>query len=77
MIKSRRLRSLRYRFLAIVALALTMIMLLGATANPQSDCCNKCLARFQQCDGNTIVCCQIYDACVQQCRDRCPSCPDQ
>lgn len=77
MTTSRRLRPLRYRVLAIAAFVVCLTALLAPTTSPQSSCCNKCLQRFQQCDGTTIVCCKIYDSCVQQCQGACPSCPDQ
>ena len=77
MTKSRKVRLLLYRSLMIVALAVSMFMLPTATSGSQSDCCNRCLKRFQQCDANTIICCQIYTACVQQCPARCPACPDE
>src|SRR5262245_49372362 len=73
-----RLSSLRYRLVLLVALMLSLAALLAAPAtSQQSSCCTQCLQRFQQCDGNTIVCCKIYNACIQQCQGACPSCPDK
>ena len=69
-------RSLRYRVLTIAAFLICLTALLAPTTNLQSSCCTKCLQRFQQCDANTVVCCQIYDACVSQCPTDCPACPD-
>ena len=69
-------RRLPYRVFMIAALAVLMIILPAATSSSQTDCCNRCLKRFEQCDANTIVCCQIYTACVQQCQGGCPACPD-
>lgn len=66
------------RILGIVVLLLSIIVLLAPTTSLQSTtCCQKCLERFQQCDGNTIVCCKIYNSCIAQCPSTCPSCPDQ
>jgi hypothetical protein len=65
------------RILGIVVLVLSMIVLLAPTTSPQSTCCQKCLERFQQCDGTTIVCCKIYNSCIAQCQGTCQSCPDQ
>jgi hypothetical protein len=75
--KPRRLKIAVYRFLTIVAVAASMAALPASTSSSQSDCCNKCLERFSQCDGTTIVCCRIYRGCVQQCQGGCPSCPDE
>jgi hypothetical protein len=72
-----KLRRLLYRFLAMVVLAAALVVLPTATTSSQTSCCNVCLERFQQCDGTTIVCCKIYNACVQQCQGGCRSCPDQ
>lgn len=70
-------RSLRYRVLVLAALVVSLIALSAPATSPQSTtCCNQCLLRFQQCDGNTIVCCQIYSACVAQCPSECQKCPD-
>jgi hypothetical protein len=77
MTKSRGWRALRYRFLVIVAMAVSLVLLLATPSSSRSTCCDSCLKRFYQCDGNTIVCCQLYNSCVQQCQGRCPSCPDQ
>jgi len=77
MTKLRTSRTLFYRFLALVVLAVSLIVLPTATSSSQSDCCTKCLQRFEQCDGTTIVCCKIYDSCVHQCQGGCPACPDQ
>ncbi len=78
MTKSRTIRSLRYRVLVIAAFVLCLTALLAPPTNPQSTtCCTRCLERFQQCDGNTIVCCQIYNSCIAQCPTSCPSCPDK
>jgi hypothetical protein len=74
---SRKLRKLLYRFLAMAVLAVSLVVLPTATSNSQTSCCNRCLERFRQCDGTTIVCCKIYNACVQQCQGGCQSCPDQ
>ena len=72
-----KLRSLRYRLLALAALLVCLTVLLAPVSRTQSTtCCNACLKRFQQCDANSIVCCQIYDSCVQQCPSACLSCPD-
>ena len=71
-------RILLYRVLMIVALAASLLVLPGANSSSQSGtCCTRCLERFLQCDGTTIVCCKIYNSCVQQCSGGCPSCPDQ
>jgi hypothetical protein len=75
MTKSRRGSSLRFRLLAIAALLICLMALLAPAASPQISCCSKCLERFNQCDANSIVCCQIYNSCVQQCVGGCPSCP--
>ncbi len=77
MTKPRTLRTLLYRFLALVVLAASLIVLPAVKSSSQSDCCNSCLQRFLQCDANTIVCCKIYTSCVQQCQGGCPACPDQ
>ena len=77
MTKSRKVKTLIYRSVMTVALAVSMFLLPSATSGSQSDCCNRCLIRFQQCDGTTIVCCNIYKACVQQCQGGCPACPDE
>lgn len=78
MTKLSTLKSLRYRVLVIVAFVICLTALLAPTTSPQSTtCCSACLKRFQQCDGNTIVCCQIYNSCISQCPGTCPSCPDQ
>jgi len=76
MVKSRRIGSLRYRMLVLAATLICLIALLVPAASPQTSCCQKCLDRFYQCDGTTIVCCRIYDGCVQQCAGSCPRCPD-
>lgn len=76
MTASRKLRKLLYRFLVMVVLGVSLAVL-PATSSSQTSCCKKCLERFNQCDGTTIVCCRIYDGCVQQCQGGCPSCPDQ
>jgi hypothetical protein len=76
MTKSKRMKILVYRFLAIVVLAVSLIVLPAGTSSSQTDCCGKCLERFFQCDANSIVCCQIYTSCVQHCQGGCPSCPD-
>jgi len=71
-----KLRCLRYRLLAIAAVLVCVVALLAPASRTQSTtCCNACLKRFNQCDANNIVCCQIYDSCVQQCTGGCPSCP--
>ena len=70
-------RKLIYRLLVMVLLAVSLVVLPSATSNSQTSCCTKCMERFNQCDANNIVCCQIYNACVQQCQNRCPRCPDQ
>ena len=68
---------LRYRLLAIVALVVSLAALMTPAASQQSTtCCTQCLNRFNQCDGNTIVCCQIYTACISQCPSECQKCPD-
>lgn len=77
MTKSRRLRALRYRFLAIVVMVLSSVALLAAPSPSRTTCCDDCLKRFYQCDGNTIVCCKIYNQCVRSCQGGCPTCPDQ
>jgi len=77
MTKTRTSRTLLYRFLVLVALAVSLIVLPTALSSSQSDCCNRCLQRFLQCDANTIVCCKLYAGCVQQCQGGCPACPDQ
>ena len=77
MTTSREARTLPYRVLMIAALAVSMFLVPTATSSSQSDCCNRCLQRFQQCDGTTIVCCKIYKACVQQCQGGCAACPDE
>ena len=77
MTKSRRSGMPLYRFLALVLLA-TFLIILPAGASPsQSSCCNTCLQRFFQCDANNIVCCELYQKCVEQCQTPCQSCPDQ
>ncbi len=76
MTKSRRFGSVRYRMLAVAATLICLTALLVPAASPQSSCCKRCLDRFFQCDGTTIVCCKIYDSCVQQCQGGCPRCPD-
>ena len=74
----KRPRILLYRVLMIVALAASLLVLPGANSSARSGtCCQRCLERFLQCDGTTIVCCQIYNSCVQQCSGGCPSCPDE
>src|SRR5690349_2457407 len=75
MTKLRRFGSLRYRMLALTAMLIFLTALLVPAASPQTSCCQKCLDRFNQCDGTTIVCCRIYDGCVQQCAGGCPRCP--
>ena len=77
MTKSRRLRALRYRFLAIVVMLMASVALLAAPSPSRTTCCDNCLKRFYQCDANTIVCCQMYTQCVQHCPSECPSCPDK
>ncbi len=77
MTRSKTLRRRLYRFLVLAALAVSLGVLPAAKSSSQSDCCTKCLQRFLQCDGTTIVCCNIYKTCVQQCQGGCPSCPDQ
>lgn len=74
--KRNRLGMLFYRFLVIVALSGLLIGLSAAASSPQASCCKTCLQRFEQCDGTTIVCCQLYDACVQHCQSDCGPCPD-
>ena len=70
------LGSLRYRLLAVVALVVCLIALMAPAASPQStSCCSACLKRWQQCDANDVVCCQIYTSCIQQCQGGCQSCP--
>lgn len=72
-----RFNALRYRLLAIVALVVCLAALMTPTASQQSTtCCNQCLNRFNQCDGTTIVCCKIYNACIANCSGGCPQCPD-
>lgn len=76
MTKLRGFSSLRYRVLALAALLMCLTALLAPTTSPQSTtCCNACLQRFNQCDANNVVCCQIYNSCVSQCTGGCPSCP--
>ncbi len=75
MTKLRGFGLLRYRLLAIVALLICLIALWAPAASPQISCCSQCLKRWQQCDANDIVCCQIYTSCVQQCQTPCSSCP--
>ena len=71
------MRKLRYRVLLMVAVMICLTALLAPTTSPQTTtCCTKCLQRFQQCDGTTIVCCQIYNSCIAQCPSQCPGCPD-
>lgn len=77
MTKSRRSRALRYRLLAIVILMASSVAMLAAPTPPPSACCDACLKRFYQCDGNTAVCCKIYSECTQGCLGGCPACPDQ
>jgi len=77
MSKPRRLRAFLYRSLALAVLAVSLIVLPAVKSSSQSSCCLKCLERFAQCDANTIVCCQIYASCVQQCQGGCSACPDQ
>ena len=74
---SRKPRKLIHRFLVMAVLAISLVVLPAATSSSQISCCATCMERFNQCDANTIVCCQIYNACVQQCRERCPRCPAQ
>lgn len=69
-------RSLRYRLLGLAAMLICLTALLVPAASQQSSCCQTCLNRFYQCDGTTIVCCKIYNGCVQQCAGGCPICPD-
>ena len=76
MIKKKRIGSLHYRVLVLAAMLICLTALLVPAASPQSTCCNKCLDRFFQCDGTTIVCCKIYNSCVTQCAGGCPLCPD-
>jgi len=69
---------MKRRILGIVVLVLSLMVLFAPTTNTQTTtCCQKCLERFQQCDGTTIVCCQIYNSCTAQCPTSCPSCPDK
>lgn len=77
MTKSRRSRMPLYRFVAIIVLAASLMILPAGASRSQSTCCNTCLQRFFQCDGTTMVCCELYQRCVQQCQTTCPSCPDQ
>lgn len=77
MTMSRKLRKLLFRSFAMAVLAGALILLPIVTTSSETTCCNKCLERFYQCDANNIVCCQIYNACVQHCQTECQSCPDQ
>ena len=71
-------KKLLYRFLMIVALAASLIVIPSAGSTSRSGaCCKQCLERFLQCDGTTIVCCNLYNSCAQLCQGGCPSCPDE
>jgi len=66
------------RIFGIVVLVLSLTVLFApATSTQSTTCCQACLQRFEQCDGTTVVCCKIYNACIAQCPTACPSCPDQ
>jgi hypothetical protein len=75
--RARRL-AIRLVLLLVLAVGLTGLSAgpSGAGATPAS-CCSACLNRFNQCDGTTIVCCRIYNSCIQQCAGGCPNCPDE
>jgi hypothetical protein len=77
MTNSKVLGRMLYRCLAIIVIAGSLIALPDARSSSQSNCCDTCLKRFLQCDGTTIVCCKLYDTCVQQCPTVCPECPDR
>lgn len=76
MTRSKKSGSLRYRMVALAAMLICLAALLAPAASQQTSCCQKCLDRFFQCDGSTIVCCQLYESCVAQCPVSCPGCPD-
>lgn len=71
----KRLKSMRYRLLAIAAILVCLTALLAPASGQSTSCCSACLKRWQQCDANDIVCCQIYNSCISQCPGTCPSCP--
>ena len=75
--KKNRVKTLLCRVLAITALAVSLVVLPSSTSSAPSDCCKTCLNLFYQCDGTTIVCCGLYNRCLQQCPVECPSCPDE
>ena len=69
----KRLRAMRYRLLAIAAILVCLAAILAPAQS--TSCCSACLKRWQQCDANDVVCCQIYTSCISQCPGSCPSCP--
>lgn len=71
-----RLRSMRYRLLAIAAVLVCLAAIFAPASRMQSTtCCSACFKRWQQCDANDVVCCQLYESCISQCPSTCPSCP--
>jgi hypothetical protein len=69
--KSRKLKMAVCRFLACVVLGFFALSLSGDVSGSQSTCCDQCLQRFNNCDAPFHVCCQIYNACIQQCGGAC------
>ncbi len=67
--------SLRYRLFVLAALIICLTALLTPATSQQTTCCTRCFQRWQQCDANDVVCCQLYESCVSQCPTSCPSCP--
>jgi len=71
-----KLKSMRYRLLAIAAVLVCLTAALAPASRTQTTtCCTACYKRWQQCDANDVVCCQLYEACISQCPTSCPSCP--
>lgn len=64
------------RILGVVVLVLSLTVLLAPSTKTQTrTCCEACLARFEQCDANNVVCCKLYESCIAQCPTTCQSCP--
>jgi hypothetical protein len=60
-----------WKFLACVVLVFSALYLSNGASGAQSTCCDQCVQRFNNCDGHFVVCCEIYNACIQRCGGAC------
>jgi hypothetical protein len=74
MTNSKGLGRLLYRCLAIIVIVGSLIALSDTGSSSQSICCDTCLKQFNLCKAPEPICCELYNACVQQCPTVCPEC---